>query len=344
MKRFIKEIVKKVLPHKVYGAIQAVKRDGFRSVLLAVENFCSEKSFYAKNEKLFNKMAKKGFDIKKDLSFSIKDSLPRWERFLYIKKKFRPLLDLLPCYSLDGHQIEREKIVWVAWLQGEKNMPAICKACLSSIKKNYTNNGGGYRVTLVTLSNVFELIKIPQAIIDKYNKGIIPHAHFSDMIRVCLLAIYGGIWMDATVFCASPLPEELLDKPLFMFRHLWRGDDSITNSNWLISACKNHPVMCLVRDLLFEYWKRYDYLCDYFIAHFFFTLVFEAYPEYLNAMPIYSNVPPHIMQIELFRPYNEERWNEILKMSPVHKLTHKISEELVDKEGTFYKHILEECR
>lgn len=197
---------------------------------------------------------------------------------------------------------------------------------------------------VVTETNMYDFISIPEAVIKKYKSGIIPPAHFSDMVRVCLLADYGGIWFDATVFLTGKLSSEILERPLFMFRHLWRGDEAICNSTWAISACKNHPVMCLVRDLQFAYWMRTDFLCDYFIPHIFFNMVHEKYPQYLNEMPLYSDVPPHIMQVELFHPFSESRWREIKEMSPIHKLTHKFDVSSTEIDGTVYRHIIETWR
>ena len=189
---------------------------------------------------------------------------------------------------------------------------------------------------------MMDFVNIPDYILKKYNEGKIPKAQFSDIVRTCLLVEHGGIWMDSTVLATDTLPENLLSKPLFVFRHLWRGDDSICLSNWFISSCKDNPHLKMERDLLFAYWQKYDFLCDYFLYHLFFTMIYEKYPQYINEMPLYSNVPPHIMQIELFNQYSEERYEEILRMSPVHKLTHKFSEESVRKNDTLYKHILEE--
>ena len=60
-----------------------------------------------------------------------------------------------------------------------------------------------------------------------------------------------------------------------------------------------------------------------------------------EVMPFYSNVPPHILQMELFKPYSARRFSEIASMSPIHKLTHYGDKSFnPDLPETMYQHIL----
>lgn len=77
-----------------------------------------------------------------------------------------------------------------------------------------------------------------------------------------------------------------------------------------------------VRDLMYHYWKDEVLLKDYFIFHLFVHMVRDAYPEMWETMPVFNNVSPHILQFEMYKSYNEVRWNEIRKMSDFHKLNH----------------------
>ena len=54
-----------------------------------------------------------------------------------------------------------------------------------------------------------------------------------------------------------------------------------------------------------------------------FKLAAEKYPELWNKVPVYSNIDPHMLQIEFFKPYNPERFEQIKHMSNFHKLTWK---------------------
>lgn len=40
---------------------------------------------------------------------------------------------------------------------------------------------------------------------------------FSDLLRVSLLATYGGIWCDASIFLSDKIPQTLRDREFFAF-------------------------------------------------------------------------------------------------------------------------------
>ena len=82
--------------------------------------------------------------------------------------------------------------VWVFWWQGEHEMPELVKVCLESIKENLYDSS----IVVLTKDNIDEFLSIPDYILDKFNKGIISPAHFSDIVRTGLLKKYGGLWIE----------------------------------------------------------------------------------------------------------------------------------------------------
>ena len=108
-------------------------------------------------------------------------------------------------------------------------------------------------------------------------------------------------------------------------------------SSWLIAARSNNPILCLTRDLLYEYWKSHDYLVHFFLVHLFFALAARKYKDEWDNIPMYNNRSPHTMMFELGDTFSEERWEELKKMSSFHKLTRHTE---YDKEGTVYNYIL----
>ena len=169
-----------------------------------------------------------------------------------------------------------------------------------------------------------EYIQLPQYIIEKYEKGIIPNAHFSDAIRIELLCKYGGIWLDSTVLCTSSnIPNYILDSPLFVYKSfdLLRTNDMPTvASNWFFAARSNNPILLLTRELLFRYWKNNDYLIDYYIFHLFFAMATRKYEEEWKAVPAFNNHTPHTLMFELGNEYSKERFEQIKEISVFHKL------------------------
>ncbi len=251
--------------------------------------------------------------------------------YLYLKKKYGKFLDRLPIYSGSG---EYSNKVWWCWLQGEENAPDLNKICLKSLRENLKDR----EIIIITKNNLNDYIKLPDFIMEKYENGFISHTHLSDIIRLELLINYGGTWIDSSVLCTD-YNRDFFDKPLFVFQNFKRGDESILLSSWFITAEKENPILKTTRDLLYEYWKNNNFLLHYYMLHLFFTLATQKYPELWEQVPKFSNIPTHILQFEFLEEYSKERFEQIKKMSSMHKLSQKMD---FSKAGdkSFCKHIL----
>lgn len=228
--------------------------------------------------------------------------------------------------------------IWICWFQGEEKMPELIKACLNSVRQNLPDK----TIIILTDNNINEYIHFPSYIIEKRNKGIITHAHYSDLIRTELMCNYGGLWLDATVLCTSKdVPKSIFNSDFFVYKafDLLKHDiNYIVSSSWLIYSKSNQKIMLLTRKLLYEYWKTEEKLSDYFLFHIFFAISTQRYRNEWDAIPLFNNHSPHTLQLEFNKKYSEERWNEICGMSCFHKLNHHID---YSKTGdSFYKHVL----
>lgn len=84
----------------------------------------------------------------------------------------------------------------------------------------------------------------------KWNKGIINNANFSDVLRVEILSKYGGIWLDATVYCTGSTIKELIEKnPFFMYKSLSSIEENISSSSWMIASTANHPLILICEEV-----------------------------------------------------------------------------------------------
>lgn len=232
--------------------------------------------------------------------------------------------------------------IWTIWLQGMENAPKIVQKCYESMKKNITNR----EIIVITENNYSNYVQFPDYIMEKYKKGIISKVHFSDLLRIELMARHGGTWLDGTVFISGK-PEDykqeyILDDDLFLFQTLKPGLDghAASISSWLMTASSNNKIILLTRALLYNYWKTHNNALDYFILHIFFQIAIETYPEEWKKVVPFSNSIPHILLLRLFDNYDEKIWNALKNMSCFHKLSYKFSEEKWNKEGTFYKAIM----
>ena len=134
--------------------------------------------------------------------------------YFSLRRKYSPLISahkstelLTPGGGYDGK-------IWRLWLQGEDNAPEVCKACLRSLRYWHSDK----KIITLDKNNISDYIDLPGYIIDKHEKGIISHTHFSDIIRAELLTQHGGTWIDATVYCTGRKFGDIMRLPLFVYQ------------------------------------------------------------------------------------------------------------------------------
>lgn len=306
-------------------------------------------------KKIINKIKTKGFNgtiflilerikqkfyIKYNFTVFKKNYLKRewnhyWKSYNFILKKYRKKLLKMPLINGTG---EYSNKVWWCWLQGEENAPPLQKQCLKSLKRHLKDRD----IIVITSENLYNYIDLPGFIRNKYEKGIISNTHFSDLVRLQLLIKYGGTWIDSTAYCTG-YDKDLFDKPLFVYKncnYIWYANknkfnqESIVADNWFITSEIGNPILITVRDLLFDYWEHNNYLIDYFIFHYFFTMtVIYKYFKQFNDIPIVSHLLPHILQYECLNKYDKDKFMKISRQSSFHKLTHKIDEDKIKKDS-----------
>ena len=250
------------------------------------------------------------------------------------KKYKKTLLDFDNRYDDSIMHCQSNKI-WICWLQGIENAPDLVQRCFKSVKENNPDK----EVVVITSENIKDYVDFPQYILDKWQKGIISNTHMSDLLRLELLIKYGGMWLDATVYCSgNDIPDYFFDSDLFFFQCLKPGRDGHANyiSSWLLSAKSNNKILMAVRELCYEYWKKNNYMTDYFLLHDFMSIVLDFYPEEWNKIMPRDNATPHILLLRLFDKFDEQIWDAIKAQSPFHKLTYKYKEEDASREDTFF--------
>ena len=256
-------------------------------------------------------------------------------------KKYRHILDLFEDKYNPDSLHESSNKVWVCWLQGMENAPELVKRCYESIMQNLTDR----EIILITSENMDQYVQFPQYIIDKWKSGVITNTHRTDLLRLELLIRYGGMWLDATVFCSEErknIPDYFFESDLFFYQSLKPGRDGNATyiSSWLMSAKTNNKVLLATRELCYEYWKRENQMLDYFLLHDFFSIVLDRYTEEWNKVVPRDNATPHVLLLRLFDQYDEKIWKAIKKQTPFHKLSYKYKDEQRLKDDTFLKRII----
>lgn len=229
------------------------------------------------------------------------------------------------------------KIIWWCWLQGLDNIPELPNVCLKSLKKQLPE----YKIVLITLDNLKDYVELPDIIYAKLNAGWISGAHFSDIIRLALLAKYGGIWIDSTVYCTDAKIVKIIENSdMFMYQNLMSSNSNIIRmSNWLMATKKGNPFFKEASQLLNDYYVTNSYTEDYFICHLILTILSNKYSEIWNGMEAINNTDPHMLQLKLNDHFSSSVYQRILVKSSFHKLNRHFDL----KEGdTFYNHIKNE--
>lgn len=195
-----------------------------------------------------------------------------------------------------------------------------------------------------------EHVAIPAHLQQHLRAGAMSQAHFSDYLRTCLLLRHGGIWLDATVYLSGPLPPAFTAVPFFCYRSALfcafpglppfkpsplcpplglmglRPAAMLFGSSWALAAAPGCRLLALLRHLLEAYWQRERGLIDYFLYHYMLTWLLYRDPgcaQLYLSMPALSNLPPHLMQSQLLRPYDPQLQAAICAATAVHKLTYK---------------------
>tara|TARA_B100000579_G_C22848158_1_gene865674 strand:- start:316 stop:1749 length:1434 start_codon:yes stop_codon:yes gene_type:complete len=118
--------------------------------------------------------------------------------------------------------------IWVIWFQGRDKMPQICETCYSS----WVDKNPNWRVNLVHDGNIQQYI--PEDLL-KIFSSVKPIQCYSDLVRLYLVYRYGGLYVDATLFCHKPvedwLPEALVEDCFIQ----WDFDSKLPSINCLYS-------------------------------------------------------------------------------------------------------------
>ena len=243
-------------------------------------------------------------------------------------------------------------VIWQFWDPvNHDDTPEIVKASLDSVRKFKPED---YDLVVLDLETISEYIELPDFLYDRINTPGFSFAFFTDLLRLCLLCSYGGIWIDATVYLLAPIDERLLSKEFFMFQRTecpdddeywekrnpdyfsWDSDFKVNSLNSFIVAKKGFETAEVLKDILLNYWSDNCSSSSYFIFQIIFDCLINDYG--LKNCQLESDVNPHLMARCLGHPYSEQLLREIISKSSIQKLTYVQNQ----VPGTMYEHLISE--
>jgi len=256
-----------------------------------------------------------------------------------LAEKYNNVTDI-PTENERGLSTPKPYPIWVVWLQGEENMPETVKICRDSLLKN----ADGHKVNLITESNYAEFVDIPEYIYEKYKKGIISPAHFSDVLRVCLLSKFGGLWVDATIYVSEKLPS--FDTFSFWTGKWTDGCDYAKERKWtsfLLYCLPDSPFACFIKECFFKYCGENRKFVSYFLIDIFISLAYDEInivKDLMNRVPATQRGMSDLYAM-LNSEYNEEEYKALCKEICFHKLSYKDDFKKCTKDGkqTFYGYL-----
>lgn len=181
------------------------------------------------------------------------------------------------------------------------------------------------------------------AIIKKIDAGMITRTNLSDLLRLSLLASYGGMWLDSTFYCVGSLDKSLYNSPIFSIKRPDYLHASVAGgmfAGYSLGCDDDHRrAFATIRDFFLEYWQRNDFMVDYLLVDYLTVLAQRHDPWIAEA---FNEIQPNNPDCdELFkildRPYDEDMWKRLSAHTDLFKLTWKQDFPVEhDGEKTFY--------
>ena len=222
---------------------------------------------------------------------------------------------------------ESENVVWQIWLQGWTNAPDIVRA----IQEHNDFMLPGFHFKRLSLQGALKLVKIAPEIIDHFNSGRISPAGLTDLLRLKIIAAYGGIWADATVILTRAFSSFYRENKRFLLQSDYEIETAkrwhFTVHNWLFSAEDNDEFILLWGDALEEMWRKNGQV-EYFDAFYVATALQKRGTNptnYLSRSASSSYLKGGISTFSSFlRVDSVGDAKALLSAHPFHKFSHKV--------------------
>ncbi len=144
------------------------------------------------------------------------------------------------------------RLIWFCWLQGLHRAPYVVRRCHES----WAVRNPGWELRVVDRDEAESLTGLT---LSSGSLRRLAAGHQSDLVRLALLSSEGGVWADATCFCAEPLESWLwpvLTSGFFAFAR--PGRDRVLAS-WFLAAAPGHLLVTRLYEALLDHWLSHRY-------------------------------------------------------------------------------------
>lgn len=231
--------------------------------------------------------------------------------------------------------------IWTLWWQGVEAAPPLVKACIRQMQEQ------GRKVIIITKDNYSEYVTVPEYILDKQRKGYMSLAHLSDVIRYTLLTMYGGLWLDSTIFIAGPIPERAFKDRLFTLHTRYAKNPYVQHNLYHIfvfGTCRKEKLVSFITEMFHAYWKEKDTIIDYLMLDYLVMLAYRNFPDIRNEIDSLTYTSERLYDLVgmLNKPYQEEEFGKLKAECTFSKLNwHPKYKTEVKGIPTYYQKLIE---
>ena len=258
--------------------------------------------------------------------------------YLYIKYGYL-LQTSKEVLNNDLISIEGKNYTFVFWWQGLDNAPEIVKLCIQSAKKHEKN------IVILDMHNYKDWVVLPDYIIDKFEKGYISIAHFSDIIRFYLLYVYGGTWMDATCFLSKSIPNNIKSSEFWSINGAFRDVLNWRWTSFFMCGKSGNIVAEQMLSFYYEYWRKHDCALTYLFLDCWLTVLCQHDKRICKIIDSLPDSGYKVFKLisSLNEVYTPALRHEMENTFFVYKLTYKENfKKMRRRDITLYGHLLSE--
>lgn len=259
----------------------------------------------------------------------------------FLEKEF---YEFIINYEFNTCNQKNSKIIWTLWMQGYENAPELVKSTIDSIRKFAELNN--FQFILLEENTIEKYVVFPKLIKEKMDLGVIDYTKISDILRVSLLAKYGGTWVDATIYMKEEFDSLLLLQNYYTIKTGGIEDYSpnISNNRWKgFFLSGNSSLFSFTRDFFFEYYSRYDIAVDYLLIDYIFDIAYKYDEKIKNQMLELEKSNPNLFWLEshLGDEFNQKVWDNITETTKAFKTTYKLSGKIKSNKNNFYSKLID---
>ena len=259
----------------------------------------------------------------------------------FLEKEF---YEFIINYEFNTCNQENSKIIWTLWMQGYENAPELVKSTIDSIRKFAELNN--FQFILLEENTIEKYVVFPKLIKEKMDLGVIDYTKISDILRVSLLAKYGGTRVDATIYMKEEFDSSLLLQNYYTIKTGGIEDYSpnISNNRWKgFFLSGNSSLFSFTRDFFFEYYSRYDIAVDYLLIDYIFDIAYKYDEKIKNQMLELEKSNPNLFWLEshLGDEFDQKVWDNITETTKAFKTTYKLSGKIKSNKNNFYSKLID---